>query len=324
MIKQFNHNSPICYASLVSAIQIIIDTDPGIDDALALIYSYISGLPVSAITTVYGNADIEQVTTNAGYVLKGLGSGWPIHRGAKAPLIGTAQLAQSHGTSGLGDVIPKKDEVMAPSKLPALNQLISLPKDGSIVLFCLGPLTNIAAAFSANNSFGMCIKSLIVMGGAFTEKGNVTESAEFNAHNDPKALSDVIKFAKAHNIETTIIPVEICRKVTLSHDDLKLLETHSTLPRLAQIVKPFINYYTSDKQFGGFDGAVLYDVLVPVFYQHPEYFDTIPVDISVVQEIGEFYGQTKYVLEKESSIRLCSAIEGFKVKELIVSVLTNK
>lgn len=152
---------------------ITIDTDPGIDDALALLFSFCNKLPVQAATTVYGNSTIDNVTKNAGYVVKNTGAKWDIFKGASVPIDGEARLAQSHGKAGLGDVLPTQSQVKQPNPKSANEYLTSLSADANNVIFCLGPLTNIALALKSKPDLFSSIKKLIIMGGAFTEKGNV-------------------------------------------------------------------------------------------------------------------------------------------------------
>ncbi len=300
---------------------IIIDTDPGIDDALAMAFSFSASLPVMSITTVYGNSGIGNVTKNAGYITKSLGAQWSIYQGAGTPLVGDTHLAKSHGKTGLGDIIPRVSEIAAPANDVARDALIQqLESNDELTLFCLGPLTNIAQIFIDRPDLASKINKMIIMGGAFREKGNVTKFAEFNCYNDPAGFQIVMDTARSRKIHTTVIPVEVCRNVVLTYADVELIKHRSLLPNIDLIVGPFIDYYMNDEIHGGYDGAVMYDVLIPLYYQEPKLFTVQRVDISVSQT-GPKKGQTTCINSKESSIELCIDINADKAKKIIIQTL---
>ncbi len=301
---------------------IVIDTDPGIDDALALAFAASAALPIDAITVIYGNATIENTARNASYIVDILSEDWPVHVGAARPLTGNARLAESHGNTGLGKLKSnqltsnKRNEISASAYYHQLA--ISNEKR---VLFCMGPLTNIAEAIVSNPDIHKNLDQVIIMGGAFAERGNVTEFAEFNVINDPVSFSRVIDYLKTKHVITRVIPVEICRKVLLLRKDAEILEKSMTMPNIRKIVDPYIDYYTAKSEHGEYEGAVIYDVLVPLCYVRPELFDFDPVTISTHIVQDELYGQTTYKKSSGSSVLLCSAIDGGVAKECIMDVL---
>jgi purine nucleosidase len=303
--------------------KIIIDTDPGIDDALALVFGNCAGLPIEAITTVYGNSTIDNVTRTSGYILKSINDNtWEIFKGAERPLSGEGLLAESHGTAGLGSLQPKKSEVQ-PSESSTANEYLvrTLTTTNNNVLFCLGPLTNLAVAIQNSPGLLQKVRKLIIMGGAFSQRGNVTDFAEFNIYHDPKAASFVFDMAHRQDIDTVIIPAEVCREVLLTKDDLASLQAANLLPNLKSIVEPFVNYYMNDGLHGGYAGAVLYDVLVPVYYLRPELFKSIPANISVDLYDPARRGKTSLISEPSSSIKVCTTVNGAKAKAFVMRTL---
>jgi inosine-uridine nucleoside N-ribohydrolase len=175
--------------------RIIIDTDPGIDDALALLLALASPeIQLEAITTVSGNVDVALTTRNALALLTLAGrTDIPVARGCKYPLVRqTVDAAQVHGLNGLGDVeIPsptcKAVEQHAVDLL--IEKIMSAP--GQITLVTLGPLTNIALAVRHEPRLIQAVREVVIMGGALRVPGNVTPAAEFNIHADPHAAQIV-------------------------------------------------------------------------------------------------------------------------------------
>lgn len=300
--------------------QIIIDTDPGVDDMLALLYAFSANLPITAISTVYGNSSLYNVTRNAGYIVKHLDSNWEIYKGASKPLTGEARRAKSHGVYGLGKVTPQDAEITQPSHESSTALLSTLNHKTTNTIFCLGPLTNIAIALR-NTKIARNIDRLIIMGGAFTEAGNTTNYAEFNCINDPEAFQAVIDAATKYKIDTVVVPVEICRKVLLTRYDLQQLERRSKFPSFRKIVEPFLDYYISNR---GYDGAVLYDVLVPLYYQHSKLFTVVPSRVCVELSDKERRGQTTATEDASSSIKICTDILASQAKNIVMETLAKQ
>lgn len=217
--------------------RLIIDCDPGVDDAVALMMALATDrIAVERLTTVDGNVGIDQVTHNAATVLDLCGRrDLPIHRGSERPLARAAMPASlAHGGDGLGDVgyateRPWTDPRGAVRTL--LEETTAAP--GELTILALGPLTNIAQAVQQDPSFPQRVRRLVMMGGAeFT--GNVTPSAEFNIHHDPEA-AEVVFAAGFPPIE--MIGLDVTRQVFMS-------------PAVRELVR----------QIGGEQGRFLHDV----------------------------------------------------------------
>ena len=176
--------------------RIVIDTDPGIDDAHAILMA--SAYPdtkIEALTTVAGNVPVERTTANALIILDILRQDIPVHQGCEdALVVPTARRAISHGTDGLGDSgYPLSSR--HPSPEGAIQALIRLANEapGELELVALAPLTNIAMATRLDPGLPHKYRSLTIMGGAIYAKGNAwTPAAEFNFSIDPEAAAIVL------------------------------------------------------------------------------------------------------------------------------------
>ena len=302
---------------------IIVDTDPGVDDALALIYLSATNEPINGITTVYGNSTIEYVTNNALYITSLLGQDWPVFKGADKPINGTGRLAQSHGDTGLGNV--SYDNATLPLMQPAeaKDYLIStLDTNIKTTILCLGPLTNLAIALESIDDVHGKIDEVIIMGGAFSQKGNVTEYAEFNFYNDPYAVQQTLKQLSRNKIKTTIIPAEVCREVVLLREELDTLKDEGYFEGIENIVGPYLEHYINDASDGEHLGAVLYDVLVPIYMQSPELFECIGAKITINDdENGERYGQSLMSEDQNSTIQVARSVNAQAVKAIFMKQL---
>ena len=210
---------------------VIIDTDPGIDDALALLVALQSAeLEIKAITTVSGNVPIDAATRNVFRVLDLLPSiaRPPVAQGSSRPLRKSPIFAhQVHGDDGLGNLDRLLDSNGRPcypepkveiSKRTAVDEIFYQLSAASqpITIIALGPLTNIAAAIKKGPQHMQAVKRIVLMGGAIQVPGNITPVAEFNIYVDPHAADIVFK----SGLELTVVGLDVTRQVFLTRDDI--------------------------------------------------------------------------------------------------------
>lgn len=172
----------------------VIDTDPGVDDAHAiLIAGAYPGAHLAAITTVAGNVSLERTTANACTVLDALEQDVPVFAGCSRALIASpTDASYVHGKDGLGDsgFPPSRRQVQAEHAVQALIRLAN-ESPGELTLVALGPLTNLALATRLDPALPTKYKRLVVMGGTIHGSGNITAAAEFNIYTDPEAAAIV-------------------------------------------------------------------------------------------------------------------------------------
>lgn len=232
--------------------KVIIDTDPGVDDALALMLAIKSGkFNIKAITTVAGNTTIENTTRNAKYVLDLLDSKIPIYSGEQKPLRRELATAKIHGEQGLGEIkLTGKAELTnnAAEKITELS-------DTDTTIITLGPLTNIAKAIPKLKA-----KEIIMMGGALKVPGN-KNGAEFNIFVDPEAADIVFKAP----IKKTLVPLDACNKVILTLEDFEKITG-----KLRGPILKMVKMYTKKLQEEGYEGAIMYDPLTVYYLLKPE------------------------------------------------------
>jgi len=212
--------------------RIIIDTDPGVDDALTFLLALASSeIKLEALTTTQGNVTLEKATRNALSVLElGHASHIPVVAGSMYPLVQPLHTsANVHGTSGIGN-----SKLPEPRNKPiqghAVDYLIErvLAEPNEISIFPIGPLTNIAMAIRKEPNFAKAVKELVIMGGAIHENGNITPLAEFNIIVDPHAAQIVFLSC----IPITFFPLDVTHKCLLRQEHVdRLMKINSPLTR---------------------------------------------------------------------------------------------
>lgn len=175
-------------------IRLVIDTDPGVDDAHAIMMALAHpNVKVEAITTVNGNVGIDKTTANACKILDAVGADIPVYAGCALPLIAKTHSAEYvHGQDGLGDS-GYPDSKRKVTSEHAANALVRLANESpsELTLVAIGPLTNLALAARLDPTMPAKYKNLVIMGGAIRAQGNTTPAAEFNTYTDPEAAEIV-------------------------------------------------------------------------------------------------------------------------------------
>ena len=192
---------------------IIVDCDPGIDDALALLFLFknLSGCTLLGITAVAGNVGVELTSLNAIRICTLAGITVPVYAGAGVPLSGyTRTAAAVHGADGLGGVsLPAGYGLQADSAQRVPAQRCGRTLYGELEILALGPLTNLARAMLTDSAFTSRLKGITLMGGAL-EGGNVTPHAEFNIFADAEAADVVYQ----SGVPITMVGLDVTRKAT--------------------------------------------------------------------------------------------------------------
>jgi inosine-uridine nucleoside N-ribohydrolase len=203
--------------------RVIIDTDPGVDDALALLLAMRSPeLKIEAITPVAGNVPLELTLPNALRMVEIAGrTDIPVAAGAKSPLVRRLVTATyAHGENGLGGAVfpePKTKPVNQPAA--ELIRQIVRQFPGEVTLLTIGPLTNIATALNTDAELAGMVRALVMMGGSLSG-GNITPAAEFNIYVDPEAARIVFQ----SGIPITMVGLDVTRKTSLTEDHLRQLQ----------------------------------------------------------------------------------------------------
>jgi purine nucleosidase len=219
-------------------VPVILDVDTGTDDALALGYAVASPrIELVAVTTVAGNVGVEKTTANTLAVLDWLGAGdVPVHRGASRPLVRPHRDAVSFPEEGgLGGAqLPPSTRSVGADRGPAALIRLARLRPRELTLVTLGPLTNLAIALNVEPNLPELLKSVVVMGGAYSVPGNTTPAAEFNILVDPEAAEQVFT---ARFPTLTTVGLDVTERVALTRDDWDAVNAASTIPPPATLLR---------------------------------------------------------------------------------------
>jgi len=255
--------------------KVIIDTDPGHDDAMAIMLAVKSEVfDILAITTVCGNSTIFNTTRNARYILDILDrNDIPIFSGAQKPLTRPLIQAIVHGRSGLEGIDPTNNAGLTQNAVEKILSLVNA-NPGEITLVTLGPLTNIALAIQKNPKTMMKLREVIMMGGAIKVPGNKNRVAEFNIFVDPEAADIVFRFP----LKKTLVPLDVCNNIRLLLSDFKNIQNTSIRQVLVKMVKPYIDNIEKDE---GVRAALMYDPLTVYYLINSEFVRTYNCNIEI-------------------------------------------
>jgi len=306
---------------------IIIDTDPGQDDAVAILLALASPeLEILGITAVAGNVPLALTEVNARKICE-LG-GRPdikVYSGAIRPLLRTLVTAEHvHGRTGLdGPDLP--DPTMPLQKQYAVDFIVETLMQqpaGVITLCCLGPLTNIGLALVREPRIAPRIKRIIAMGGGFFEGGNVTPTAEFNIYVDPQAARLVFD----SGIPITLIPLDCTHQALTTKARVQRFRDmkNNTGPATAQLLDFFERF---DEQKYGTDGGPLHDPCVIAWLLQPELFTSRDVNVAVECESELTMGMTVIdwwrVTDRKANATVCRSINADGFFDLLTARLAT-
>lgn len=249
--------------------KVILDTDPGIDDALAFIL--LKAMPevsLQAITTTHGNTTVQKCTENALKLVELLGmQDIPVAEGAHEPLVKSLSVAEeTHGDTGLGHAVLPTSTI-EPVATNAANLIIEIvnANPGEITILTIGPVTNLALALLKEPSLRKKIKNVVAMAGTIHYPGNATPSSEYNVFCDPEAFDILLR----SGIDLTIVPLDVT---------YKCLFTKAHIDRLTGVredIRTFIDrstafYMEFHAEYQGIEGCAINDPLAAAILVKPE------------------------------------------------------
>ena len=277
--------------------RVIYDTDPGVDDAMALYYALAHpDIDVVGVTTTFGNVTVEQAARNALYLLAIAGRGHiAVTQGAAAPIVkaGEAPPAHIHGADGLGNLPQRVATGNALDARPSAQFIVDMARQhpGEITVVAVGPLGNLALALAIEPQLPRLLRKVLTMGGAVLEPGNVSPVAEANIWNDPHA-ADIVFGA---GFDLTMVGLDVTHQVILPvtlFAQIAQHQKHLATDTLHHAVAFYANFYSGlYPHVAAIHGCFGHDVLAFVALTNPELFSTETGRVRVAVD-GLAQGQT--------------------------------
>jgi purine nucleosidase len=279
--------------------RIIIDTDPGIDDSLAILLALASPeIQLEGLTVVHGNCSMKQGTLNALAVLELAQASYiPVAKGCELPLVQPSLLApETHGNTGLGYAnLP--EPVSKPIAQHGCDFLIEqiMSDPGEITLVAIGPLTNVALAIRKEPRIVQAVKEVFIMGGAIRHEGNTTPLAEFNTYVDPHAAHIVYH----SGMPIILTPLDVTYQCVLLAEDVeRIKEAGAEVPAFIDDATRF--YMEFHDEYQRIEGCVINDPLTlaltfaPELCNYGEYYVDVDISggVSMGKTFADFFGMT--------------------------------
>ncbi len=275
---------------------LILDCDPGVDDAMALYFALAHpGLELLGITTTFGNVSVAQATRNALYLCALAGRTLPVCTGVATPLR-KAPLQPDpdiHGADGLGNLPTRAPVTHGPDERSAARFIVeqAQTRPGQLSLVATGPLGNLAQALRLEPQLPRLLKQVVVMGGTITEPGNVSPVAESNIWHDPHA-ADLVFTA---GFPLTLVGLDVTHRVALPlalFERIAAQQRHPATDALLQAVRFYAAFYGRiEPALASAQACYGHDVLALLDLLHPELFGTTAGRVRVATE-GLAEGQT--------------------------------
>jgi inosine-uridine nucleoside N-ribohydrolase len=299
----------------------VLDCDPGIDDALALVVLCDAvrrgSIDLVAVIAVGGNVGIDRTASNAAFLVERLGLAVPVIAGSAQPLAGVmpGDAAHVHGDDGLGGLWEPTDRCASNATAAELVALIE--ESPPVTLVATGPLTNVARMIEVRPDLRGAIDRLVVMGGAFGDPpGNVTEHAEFNAWVDPEAAELVF----AAGLPTTLVPLDVTTKVALDRGHADALARAAGHPTLAsELVRRGAELYEA---LGLVAACEMHDPLAASVALDPSMLATTAMPVRVELR-GPARGQTSECDDGRPAIDVALGVDAAEVTARLFSILSS-
>ncbi len=307
----------------MSTRKLVIDTDPGIDDAMAIVFACLHpDLDLIGLTTVFGNVSTDVATRNALWLAELSRQDIPVARGEAAPIVQETRpfAREFHGDDGFGHLPPR-----APRGRPASGSAAEFLAEaarahpGELEICAVGPLTNVAAALGSSPEFQELVKSVTIMGGSLDAGGNVTEFAEANIWQDPHAAEIVF----SANLDVTIVGLDVTGKVICTREDF------AELGRSAPVLGGFLNdaaqyYFESTLKRNGIRGCHMHDPTAVIRILRPDLFTTQSSRVGVVCS-GPRAGETVWMdgPPERPPVCVCTGVSAEDVRQLFLETVRS-
>jgi len=302
---------------------LIIDCDPGVDDAIALFLAFSANLPLLGITTVAGNVPLSLTATNALKICALANRpNIPVFAGCPRPLLRPLATAEEvHGATGLqGADFPEPTATLQSQHSVdfIIEQLLSASEPTTIA--ALGPLTNIAVALIKSPQIAEKIEQLVIMGGTMGQ-GNITPSAEFNMYVDPHAAKVVL----SANIPTVLIGLDTTHQVLTTPERLDAIRAIGN--PVSDAAAGMLSFYgQSDLARYGLPGGPLHDPCVIAYLLKPALFTTRTVNVEIETAGEHTIGRTVvdwYGTAKDTAIQMVDSVDAAGFYTLLTEALTT-
>jgi len=277
-------------------IKVIFDTDPGVDDAMALYFALAHpAIELIGITTTFGNVSVQQAATNALYLTEIAGCQVPVTLGVAVPWFKPPEAppAHIHGADGLGNLGARQPVRRALDPRSSAQFIVEMARahPGEIALVAVGPLGNLSLALMLEPQLPLLLREVIVMGGTIAEPGNVSPVAEANIWNDPHA-ADLV-FTAGWKI--TMVGLDVTHKVVTTLEQFQRIADHHrhlATDTLFKAVEFYARFYSGlYRQIASTPGCFAHDLLAFIYLVQPDLFTTSTKAVRVATE-GLAQGQT--------------------------------
>lgn len=299
---------------------IIIDTDPGIDDAVAIAAAvFCESLDVKLISTVSGNVSINHTTKNAQKLVEFFGKDISVAQGSSRPLIKEIEDASHiHGETGMaGYEFPEPTkELHKKNSIEAMKDTI-LSSEEKITIVPIGPLTNIALLLKTYPEVKENIQEIVLMGGS-SGRGNHTPAAEFNIYADPEAAKIVL----SQGVKIVICSLDVTSIATL---DLETINKLRDMNKIGEMFYSLFNHYRGGSVSAG--GLNMHDLTTIAYLDKPELFEKVETFVDVETASGYTEGfmivDFKGFYKKEANATFCTKIDVEGFREWILNIFKN-
>ncbi|MGJ8731125.1 ribonucleoside hydrolase RihC [Listeria aquatica] len=291
-------------------IPLIIDTDPGIDDAVAISFAmFHPEIDLRLITTVAGNVSIDKTTDNALKLVEFFDVDIPVARGCSEPLLKPLEdSSEIHGESGMGGFHFEKPSrtVLPVHAVEALREEL-VKSEEPVTLMPIAALTNIALLFKLYPETKEKVKEIVLMGGSLS-RGNTTTAAEFNIFTDPEAAAIIFE----SGVKLTMIGLDVTSRAVLMQKEVKQIET---MNRAGEMFAALFSHYRGGSMK---TGLKMHDVCALAAIVQPELFDFADTHVEIETGKGPANGATvadlkmKYHTETNATVALDVHVEKFR------------